>query len=115
MRVKDLASKWGIRSKANKTEKLYEIHLKDVDAAKVAAIASLFDVHSEEEIISDLLSAALNEFEESLPYKQGNKVVALDEENDPIYEDAGLTPRFLRLKEEKLKTLRSVRVTKLRG
>ena len=52
MRVKDLASKWGIRSKANKTEKLYEIHLKDVDAAKVAAIASLFDVHSEEEIIS---------------------------------------------------------------
>ena len=52
----------------------------------------------------------LNEFEESLPYKQGTKVVALDEENDPIYEDVGLTPTFHRLKEEKLQEIQQAQV-----
>lgn len=115
MRVKDLAEHWGLRKTPSKTEKFYEIRLTDVNAAKIAAIAEVFDVKSEEDVIADLLAAALGELEESLPYKQGTKVVALDEENDPIYEDIGLTPKLLRATEEKLKEIRASRVTKIRG
>ena len=34
---------------------------------------------------------------ETLPYKQGTKIIAEDEYGDPMYEDVGLTPRFLEL------------------
>lgn len=115
MRIKDLAKSWGLRKKPTKTEKFYEIRLTDTHAAKVAAIAEVFDVKSEEQVIEDLLAAALNELEEALPYQQGTKVVALDEENDPIYEDIGLTPKLMRATEEKLKEIRAKRVTKMRG
>lgn len=115
MRVRDLANYWGLRKKPAKTEKFYEIQLTDTNAAKIAAIAEVFNVASDEDVIADLLAAALDEFAESLPYKQGTKVVALDEENDPIYEDIGLTPKLMRATEEKLKDIRAKRVTKIRG
>lgn len=115
MRVKDLANHWGLKKNPVKTDKYYEIRLTDTNAAKIAAIAEVFDAGSEEDVIADLLAAALNELEESLPYKQGTKVVALDEENDPIYEDIGLTPKLLRATDEKLKEIRAKRVTKIRG
>jgi len=41
-----------------------------------------------------LLSTALDELEEALPYVPGTKIVAEDEFGDPIYEDVGVTPLF---------------------
>lgn len=105
MKVKQLAQKWGLNPKITKTAKEYRVKLRTTDAARVATIAEMFNVCCEEDVISDLLTAALDDFEASLPYKQGTKIVAYDEEDDPIFEDAGLTPRFLELKEEKLKKL----------
>lgn len=102
MKVKQLAQKWGLNPKITKTSKAYEVRLKTTDVARISTIAEMFDVCCEEDVISDLLTAALDDFEASLPYKPGKKVVAYDEENDPIFEDTGLTPRFLKLKEEKL-------------
>lgn len=48
-------------------------------------------------IITELLSAALDTLEAALPYEQGERIIAEDECGDPIYEDIGPTPRFLRL------------------
>ena len=55
--------------------------------------------------VRELLGAALDELEASLPYVQGNKVVASDEQGDPLYEDIGLTPRFLALSRRHLQRL----------
>lgn len=35
-----------------------------------------------------------------MPYKQGNKVVSFDELGDPLYEDVGLTPKYLQLRQQ---------------
>lgn len=48
-------------------------------------------------LLSDLLTAALDDFEQSIPYVRGSKIVAIDEMGDEIYEDSGVTPRFLKL------------------
>ena len=47
-----------------------------------------------EQITSELLTAALEDFEQHLPYRQGEQVIAEDDHGDPIYEDIGDTPRF---------------------
>ena len=67
------------------------------DAAKVAALAEMYPKRTKTEIISELLSAALEELETSLPYIAGKRVIETDEMGDPLYEDIGPTPRFLDL------------------
>lgn len=47
----------------------------------------------------------LEELEASLPYVKGSKVVAVDEQGDPLYEDIGPTPRFLALSRQYLQRL----------
>ena len=67
------------------------------DAARVEALAELFPGNSTDALITDLLSKALDELEASMPYVPGDNVIREDEFGDPIYEDVGLTPRFLEL------------------
>jgi len=50
--------------------------------------------HTEAQLITELLSAALDELEASLPYVKGAEVIAEDDQGDPIYADDGLAPRF---------------------
>ena len=67
------------------------------DAARIAALVEMFPHKPEGEIIAELLALALDQLEAALPYEQGNRVIAEDEMGDPVYEDVGLTPRFLAL------------------
>lgn len=64
------------------------------DAARLQALADLYPGRTSESIITDLLSVALRELEAAMPYVRGSKVISTDEQGDPIYEDAGPTPRF---------------------
>ena len=50
-----------------------------------------------EDIITDLLHAAIEEIAASMPYEPGPKIISHDDHGDPVYEDAGLTPRFVAL------------------
>ena len=50
-----------------------------------------------EKIIADLLHAGLDEIEAAMPYVPGSKIIREDEFGDPVYEDVGMTPRFLDL------------------
>jgi ssRNA-specific RNase YbeY (16S rRNA maturation enzyme) len=72
----------------------YRVQLAVDDAARIQALAEMFPGRSREEIITDLLSVALKELEAAMPYVRGNKVISRDEQGDPVYEDAGPTPRF---------------------
>ncbi len=77
------------------------------DAARVQALADLYPGHTREAIVQDLLSAALRELEAAMPYVRGTRVISTDEQGDPIYEDAGPTPRFNELTRKYRKKLQA--------
>jgi len=69
------------------------------------ALAELFPGRSIEEIVTDLLHAGLDEIAAAMPYEPGPKVISRDDHGDPVYEDIGLTPRFVALTRRFKKTL----------
>jgi len=95
--IKSLIKEWEMRSKVKPLVKELEVRMTAYDHARILALAELYPGHSKEQLVSELLSAALDEIEVALPYIPGKQVVAEDELGDPIYEDIGLTPRFVEL------------------
>jgi hypothetical protein len=65
----------------------------------------MYPAKSETEIITDLLSVALDMVEIAFPYEQGARVITEDELGDPIYEDVGPTPRFLAISKKHVERL----------
>lgn len=97
MRFKTLLENWSRQRAAEKTAERFAIQLPVQDAARLAALAEMFPGNSAEELITDLLSAALDEVEAAMPYEAGARVIREDEFGDPVFEDVGPTPRFLEL------------------
>ncbi|NBA94510.1 pilin assembly protein [Pseudomonas sp. R5(2019)] len=97
MKIRELAQHWEENAKGRLTKTGYALHLDVEAAARLAAIAEMYPKRQPEELLGELLGAALEELEASFPYVKGQQVVALDEEGDPLYEDIGPTPRFLAL------------------
>ena len=106
MKLRELIKRWEESASEQRTPFTYSVRLPLQDAAKLAALAEMYPGRSETELITDLLSAALDEVEASFPYVQGSHIAAEDEEGDPIYADAGLTPRFKELTQRHLARLR---------
>lgn len=106
MRMKQLLEQWQSDAAAPRAAKVYEIRLPLFDAAKIAALSELFPGRSEEQILTDLLSAALDQIEAEFPYERG-PVAEVDEEGDPIYADAGLTPRYRALIDQHVERLKN--------
>lgn len=97
MKIKDLTKLWeGIRQ-PQMTAETYAIHLPVEDAARIHALADMYPDVPEEDILRDLLAAALAELEAAMPYEPGPGIASEDDFGDPVYEDAGPTPRFLEL------------------
>lgn len=107
MKVQELLALWERTAKAEFTQEEYTIKLPLEDAAKLQALADMYPRRSIENIIQDLLSAALEDVESSLPYVRGDNVVAVDELGDPLYEDVGPTPRYLSLTQKHIEEYRS--------
>jgi len=99
MRVRDLMSTWEHESHHTQNEEHYQVRLSLRDAARLEALQGLYPGVSLSTLISQLLGAALDEVEKQMPYKQGSRVVSVDELGDPLYEDVGLTPRYLELRQ----------------
>jgi hypothetical protein len=97
MTFKSLLDAWAAEQEPARTSETYAVHLATEDAAKIHALAELFPGITQERVITDLLSAALERVEAAIPYVPGNKVIREDEFGDPVYEDKGLTPQFLDL------------------
>ena len=74
-------------------------------AARLSALAEMYPKRRPEELLGELLGAALEELEASFPYVKGQKVIATDEEDNPLYEDIGPTPRFLALSRRYLRDM----------
>ncbi len=97
MTFKSLLDAWAAQQQPTRTSETYKVHLATEDAARVHAFAELFPGIDRERVITDLLSAALEQIEAAIPYVPGDKVIREDEFGDPVYEDKGLTPEFLDL------------------
>ena len=100
MRVQELMSTWEKQSKSNKHEERLHVRISLSDAARIEALTGLYPGVNKTELLSQLINAALDEVEKQMPYKPGNKVVSVDELGDPLYEDVGLTPKYLKLRQQ---------------
>ena len=97
MKFKALLDDWQKKTGPARTTTEYAVRLPVDDAARIQALVDMFPGQSRESIITDLLAAALQELAASMPYVAGKKVISQDEQGDPVYEDVGLTPRFMEL------------------
>jgi hypothetical protein len=102
MKARELLSLWEDTATGSLTADCYEVRLPIKDAARLKALQEIYPRRNIEELISDLLTASLDELESVMPYRQGSKIVATDEQGDPLYEDIGPTPRYLSLTEKHL-------------
>ncbi len=100
MKLKELLEQWNLGGSSALTEERYSIRLPTNDAARLLALAEMYPNRTDTQMITDLLRTALDGLEETLPYIQGNEIIAEDEFGDPIYNDAGLTPLFSGLKKK---------------
>jgi hypothetical protein len=105
MKIRELAEQWEQNAKGRLTETAYAIHLDVEAAARLAAIAEMYPKRTPEELLGELIGAALEELEASFPYVRGQHVVATDEEGNPLYEDVGPTPHFLELSRRHLQEI----------
>ncbi|MEJ2553876.1 MAG: type 1 pili tip component [Gammaproteobacteria bacterium] len=97
MDIHDLIRRWEKASVTRLAVESFSVQLPLYDAARIAALVEIFPLKSRQEIVSELLNVALDQVEEAFPYVQGERVIAKDDQGDPIFEDAGLTPWFLSL------------------
>lgn len=105
VKFKPLLDRWKKDAAPLRTAEEYAIRLNLDDAARLHALAELFPGRPLEGLISDLLSAGLDEIAAAMPYEPGPKVISRDDQGDPVYEDIGLTPRFVELARRFKKTL----------
>jgi len=97
VKFKPLLDHWRKDAVPVRTAKEYAVRLTTDDAARLHALAELFPGRSIEEIVTDLLHLGLDEIAAAMPYEPGPKVISRDDHGDPVYEDIGLTPRFVEL------------------
>jgi hypothetical protein len=97
VKIRELLKHWEGMQQPELTAESYALRLPVEDAARVHALAEMYPAVDVEVILRDLLAAALAELEAAMPYEAGARVASEDDFGDPVYEDAGPTPRFLEL------------------
>lgn len=97
MNFKELLESWRASAAAPRSAREWSVRLPLEDAARLAALAEMFPGRAPEQLITELLGAALREVAAVMPYVPGTRVIATDEQGDPVYEDVGPTPRFMEL------------------
>lgn len=95
MRFDDLIERWEREAAGELEDERMAVRLPLETAAKLEALAEIYPLRTREQLVTELLTVALDQVVERLPYVKGDKVIARDEEGDPIFEDVGHTPRYL--------------------
>jgi len=88
MRISELVSHWERDAKGRMSQTSYNIPLDVESAARLAALAEMYPKRSTEALLGELVGAALEAVETSLPYVRGTQVIATDEQGDPVYEES---------------------------
>lgn len=106
MKIKDLVNYWDKHARGRLTQAGYNVVLTQQHSDRLKKLAALYPMKTQEELVRDLLSASLDELETSFPYVQGSRVVAFDEDGFEIYEDEGVTPRFISLSQKHMQQIK---------
>ncbi len=107
VKFKPLLDRWRKAAAPALTAQTYAVRLPLDDAARLQALGELFPGRAIEEIITDLLHVALEEIGAAMPYEPGPQVISRDDQGDPVYEDVGMTPRFVELTRKHKKALQA--------
>jgi len=97
MHIKQLLNEWAGSARPEEPIIRSTIELPLEQGARLLALQEMYPGRTQEQLLLDLLTTALDELEAALPYVPGDKVISEDDYGDPIYEDVGPTPRFLAL------------------
>ena len=97
MKIRDLVNEWEDHARGTLSHTRWQVQLDVEAAARLAALCEMYPRRHPEDLLGELVAAALHDLEENFPYVRGSRVVATDEQGDPLYEDIGPTPRFLAL------------------
>ncbi len=73
-----------------------QVALAQEDLVRLEALAEVYQL-PKEDMLANLISYALREVEAKMPYKPGDRVIRV-EEGEPVFEDIGPTPRYLRIR-----------------
>ena len=106
MKLAELVEYWEKHAKGRLTRTVHPVTLPEESATRLEALAERYPLRTRESLLRNLLSAAMDELEESFPYVEGDRVVTTDEDGYEIYEDAGRTPEFLRLTHQYMRQLK---------
>lgn len=96
-RFSEVLNRW--EEKRNQAQKLVStpVSLTKTDLAKLEALAEVYE-QPVEEVMADLMHAALAEVESGIPYVPGSRVIRV-EDGDPCYEDEGKMPAYLQARQ----------------
>lgn len=95
--IRNLLDELEHKTDPSTTDHEMTVRLSDADLIRLQALAEVFNL-SPDDLGTSLLHTVLSQVEEKLPYRPGPKVIRV-EDDDPIYEDVGPTPRYLEIKE----------------
>lgn len=84
------------RARRNAHQREVTLTIDQEDLIRLRALAEVFGLEVDE-VGASLLHHILLDVEEKLPYRAGNRVIRV-EDDEPIYEDIGPTPRYLEAK-----------------
>ena len=93
-KLSQLLERWASEPAHQKPVRTYQVSLPVHDAARLEALMEMYPQVGREALLREILSAALDEIEASFPYVPGEREIARDEFDDPIYEDTGPSRRF---------------------
>lgn len=106
MRLGQLVNHWEQHARGRLADEQVSLRLSDDDERRLEALSRQYPLKSREALLRDLINAALTDLETCFPYREGNRVVARDEDGFEVYEDAGMTPRFLNLSRKYMQQLK---------
>ena len=107
MDFRGLLDAWRAGGTSPRTATEYAVRLPIDAAARLAALADMCPGRTREQLITELLSVALDELAAAMPYEPGRKVISHDDQGDPVFEDVGMTPKLLELTRKHQKRLQA--------
>ena len=107
MKMRQLLQHWQSLSRSPEPRAALSVELTLHDIARLHALADMYPGCQVNDILADLLRAALDDLQEAFPYVHGPRQVGEDELGNPLYEDIGPTPRFLALTRHHLAALQT--------
>jgi len=91
----DLSKVWAI-SKTSDTRQM-TLRVPSEVFYHIQALEEMFPTRSRNEMISDLLTTALAQFVEGLPYSESKEVLGFDQDHEPVHECWGPQIEFPRI------------------